>query len=54
MGKEAKLHLFQAPEWLKLQESSQDYSCHEKLAKAQLTGEYGVSSLTIKISILSS
>ncbi|XP_040847178.1 integral membrane protein GPR180 [Ochotona curzoniae] len=37
MGKEAKLHLFQAPEWLKLQESSQDYSCHEKLAKAQLT-----------------
>ncbi|XP_026524766.1 integral membrane protein GPR180 [Notechis scutatus] len=36
VGKEAKLHLFQAQEWLKLQESQQDYSCKEKLAKAQL------------------
>ncbi|XP_017509153.3 integral membrane protein GPR180 isoform X2 [Manis javanica] len=37
VGKEAKLHLFQAREWLKLQGNSQDYSCREKLAKAQLT-----------------
>ncbi|KAJ7319895.1 hypothetical protein JRQ81_019406 [Phrynocephalus forsythii] len=35
-GKEAKLHLFQAQEWLKLQESSQEYSCKEKWSKAQL------------------
>ncbi|ELK25807.1 Integral membrane protein GPR180 [Myotis davidii] len=35
--KEAKLHLFQAQEWLKLQENSNDYSCSEKLSKAQLT-----------------
>ncbi|KAF7242010.1 hypothetical protein EYD10_11601 [Varanus komodoensis] len=34
--KEAKLHLFQAKEWLKLQESNQEYSCKEKLSKAQL------------------
>ncbi|KAG8515805.1 Integral membrane protein GPR180 [Galemys pyrenaicus] len=37
VGKEAKLYLFQAQEWLKLQESSNDYSCSEKLSKAQLT-----------------
>ncbi|XP_070607398.1 integral membrane protein GPR180 isoform X2 [Erythrolamprus reginae] len=36
VGKEAKLHLFQAQEWLKLQASQQDYSCKEKLGKAQL------------------
>ncbi|XP_053240543.1 integral membrane protein GPR180 isoform X1 [Podarcis raffonei] len=36
VGKEAKLHLFQAQEWLKLQESHQDYSCKERLSKAQL------------------
>ncbi|XP_034971759.2 integral membrane protein GPR180 isoform X1 [Zootoca vivipara] len=36
VGKEAKLHLFQAQEWLKLQESYQDYSCKERLSKAQL------------------
>ncbi|KAH0624491.1 hypothetical protein JD844_031983 [Phrynosoma platyrhinos] len=36
VGKEAKLHLFQAQEWQKLQESSQDYSCKDKLSKAQL------------------
>ncbi|GAB5566424.1 integral membrane protein GPR180 [Prionailurus iriomotensis] len=36
-GKEAKLYLFQAQEWLKLQESSHGYSCNEKLSKAQLT-----------------
>ncbi|XP_058404359.1 integral membrane protein GPR180 isoform X2 [Diceros bicornis minor] len=35
--KEAKLYLFQAQEWLKLQESSHGYSCGEKLSKAQLT-----------------
>ncbi|KAJ6660874.1 hypothetical protein lerEdw1_017031, partial [Lerista edwardsae] len=35
--KEARLHLFQAQEWLRLQESSQDYSCTEKLSEAQLT-----------------
>uniref|UniRef100_A0A8D0H3T7 G protein-coupled receptor 180 n=1 Tax=Sphenodon punctatus TaxID=8508 RepID=A0A8D0H3T7_SPHPU len=33
--KEARLHLFQAQEWLKLQDN-QDYSCTEKLSKAQL------------------
>ncbi|XP_045444691.1 integral membrane protein GPR180 isoform X2 [Pipistrellus kuhlii] len=37
VGKEAKLHLFQAQEWLKLQENSDGYSCSEKLSKAQLT-----------------
>uniref|UniRef100_G1PNM1 GPR180-like N-terminal domain-containing protein n=1 Tax=Myotis lucifugus TaxID=59463 RepID=G1PNM1_MYOLU len=37
VGKEAKLHLFQAQEWLKLQENSNGYSCSEKLSKAQLT-----------------
>ncbi|XP_028929883.1 integral membrane protein GPR180 isoform X2 [Ornithorhynchus anatinus] len=37
VGKEAKLYLFQAQEWLMLQESTQDYSCTEKLSKAQLT-----------------
>ncbi|XP_060492831.1 integral membrane protein GPR180 [Panthera onca] len=37
VGKEAKLYLFQAQEWLKLQESSHGYSCNEKLSKAQLT-----------------
>ncbi|XP_028584132.2 integral membrane protein GPR180 isoform X1 [Podarcis muralis] len=36
VGKEAKLHLFQAQEWLKLQESHQDYSCKERLSKPQL------------------
>uniref|UniRef100_A0A6J0SW03 Integral membrane protein GPR180 isoform X1 n=1 Tax=Pogona vitticeps TaxID=103695 RepID=A0A6J0SW03_9SAUR len=35
-GKEAKLHLFQAQEWLKLQASSQEYSCKDKWSKAQL------------------
>ncbi|XP_060625475.2 integral membrane protein GPR180 [Anolis sagrei] len=34
--KDAKLHLFQAQEWQKLQENSQDYSCQERLSKAQL------------------
>ncbi|CAK7288965.1 Integral membrane protein GPR180 [Vulpes lagopus] len=37
VGKEAKLYLFQAQEWLKLQESGHGYSCGEKLSKAQLT-----------------
>ncbi|KAM5289302.1 integral membrane protein GPR180 [Ctenodactylus gundi] len=37
VGKEAKLYLFQAQEWLKLQESSHGYSCDEKLSRAQLT-----------------
>ncbi|KAB1267478.1 Integral membrane protein GPR180 [Camelus dromedarius] len=37
VGKEAKLYLFQAQEWLKLQESGHGYSCSEKLSKAQLT-----------------
>ncbi|XP_047409704.1 integral membrane protein GPR180 isoform X2 [Sciurus carolinensis] len=37
IGKEAKLYLFQAQEWLKLQESSHGYSCSEKLSRAQLT-----------------
>ncbi|XP_053422188.1 glycine receptor subunit alpha-1 [Nycticebus coucang] len=37
IGKEAKLYLFQAQEWLKLQESSHAHSCSEKLSKAQLT-----------------
>ncbi|XP_074839203.1 integral membrane protein GPR180 isoform X3 [Carettochelys insculpta] len=35
--KEARLHLFQAREWLKLQDGTQDSSCGEKLSKAQLT-----------------
>ncbi|XP_060047741.1 integral membrane protein GPR180 isoform X2 [Erinaceus europaeus] len=35
--KEAKLYLFQAQEWLKLQENTHDYSCSERLSKAQLT-----------------
>lgn len=39
VGKEAKLYLFQAQEWLKLLESSPGYSCSERLARAQLTGE---------------
>lgn len=38
VGKEAKLYLFQAQEWLKLLESSPGYSCSERLARAQLTG----------------
>ncbi|XP_036612625.1 integral membrane protein GPR180 [Trichosurus vulpecula] len=38
IGKEAKLYLFQAQEWLRLKESTQeDYSCTEKLSKAPLT-----------------
>ncbi|XP_048197135.1 integral membrane protein GPR180 isoform X1 [Perognathus longimembris pacificus] len=37
VAKEAKLYLFQAQEWLKLQESSPRYGCSEKLSKAQLT-----------------
>ncbi|XP_007621847.2 integral membrane protein GPR180 isoform X1 [Cricetulus griseus] len=37
VGKEAKLYLFQAQEWLKLQESSPGYSCSERLSRAQLT-----------------
>ncbi|XP_027446335.1 integral membrane protein GPR180 isoform X2 [Zalophus californianus] len=37
VGKEAKLYLFQAQEWLKLQDRSHGYSCGEKLSKAQLT-----------------
>ncbi|XP_059936150.1 integral membrane protein GPR180 isoform X4 [Mesoplodon densirostris] len=40
IGKEAKLYLFQAQEWLKLQESGHGYSCSEKLSKAQLTNKY--------------
>lgn len=40
VGKEAKLYLFQAQEWLKLQEGILEYSCSEKLSKAQLTSEY--------------
>ncbi|XP_014452479.1 integral membrane protein GPR180 [Alligator mississippiensis] len=35
VGKEAKLHLFRAEEWLDLQD--QDHSCTEKFSKAQLT-----------------
>ncbi|KFO37823.1 Integral membrane protein GPR180 [Fukomys damarensis] len=35
--KEAKLYLFQAQEWLKLQENNDAYSCSEKLSRAQLT-----------------
>ncbi|XP_013371726.1 PREDICTED: integral membrane protein GPR180 isoform X2 [Chinchilla lanigera] len=37
VGKEAKLYLFQAQEWLKLQENNPGYSCSEKLSRAQLT-----------------
>uniref|UniRef100_A0A8C8S3Z7 G protein-coupled receptor 180 n=1 Tax=Pelusios castaneus TaxID=367368 RepID=A0A8C8S3Z7_9SAUR len=37
VGREARLHLFQAQEWLKLQDSTLDHSCGEKLSKAQLT-----------------
>ncbi|XP_055465697.1 integral membrane protein GPR180 isoform X2 [Psammomys obesus] len=37
VGKEAKLYLFQAQEWLKLQESSPGYTCTERLSRAQLT-----------------
>ncbi|XP_028627465.1 integral membrane protein GPR180 [Grammomys surdaster] len=37
VGKEAKLYLFQAQEWLKLQESNPGYSCSERLARAPLT-----------------
>ncbi|XP_032773544.1 integral membrane protein GPR180 isoform X2 [Rattus rattus] len=37
VGKEAKLYLFRAQEWLTLQESSPGYSCSERLARAQLT-----------------
>ncbi|XP_048197136.1 integral membrane protein GPR180 isoform X2 [Perognathus longimembris pacificus] len=40
VAKEAKLYLFQAQEWLKLQESSPRYGCSEKLSKAQLTNMY--------------
>ncbi|XP_052641738.1 integral membrane protein GPR180 [Harpia harpyja] len=35
--KAARLHLFQAQEWQKLQNSIQDHSCTEKFSKAQLT-----------------
>uniref|UniRef100_A0A8C5P314 G protein-coupled receptor 180 n=2 Tax=Jaculus jaculus TaxID=51337 RepID=A0A8C5P314_JACJA len=35
--KEARLYLFQAQQWLKLQESSPAYGCSEKLSRAQLT-----------------
>ncbi|XP_054048015.1 integral membrane protein GPR180 isoform X1 [Rissa tridactyla] len=35
--KEARLHLFQAQEWQKLQNSIEDHSCTEKFSKAQLT-----------------
>lgn len=42
--KEARLHLFQAQEWLKLQNSIQDHSCTEKFYKAQLTSELLLSS----------
>ncbi|XP_049634663.1 integral membrane protein GPR180 [Suncus etruscus] len=35
--KEAKLYLYQAQEWLKLQENSKRYSCSEALSKAQIT-----------------
>ncbi|GAB1299175.1 Integral membrane protein GPR180 [Apodemus speciosus] len=37
VGKEARLYLFQAQEWLKLQGSSPGHSCSERLARAQLT-----------------
>ncbi|XP_021104690.1 integral membrane protein GPR180 isoform X2 [Heterocephalus glaber] len=37
IGKEAKLYLFQAQEWLNLQENNHAYSCSEKLSRAQLT-----------------
>ncbi|XP_054830994.1 integral membrane protein GPR180 isoform X2 [Eublepharis macularius] len=36
VGKEARLHLFQAQEWLKLQENRPSYSCKEKYSKAPL------------------
>ncbi|XP_067149445.1 integral membrane protein GPR180 isoform X2 [Apteryx mantelli] len=35
--KEARLHLFKAQEWQKLQNSIQQHSCTEKFSKAQLT-----------------
>ncbi|XP_042695040.1 integral membrane protein GPR180 [Centrocercus urophasianus] len=35
--KEARLHLFQAQEWQKLQNHIQDHRCTEKFSKAQLT-----------------
>lgn len=38
--KEARLHLFQAQEWQKLQNHIQDHSCTEKFSKAQLTSEF--------------
>ncbi|XP_074048004.1 integral membrane protein GPR180 isoform X2 [Macrotis lagotis] len=42
IGKEAKLYLFQAQEWLRLQESTQeDYTCTEKLSKAPLINAAG-------------
>ncbi|XP_075419649.1 integral membrane protein GPR180 isoform X1 [Tenrec ecaudatus] len=37
IGKDAKLYLFPAQEWLKLQERGHAYSCSETLSKAQLT-----------------
>ena len=49
VGKEAKLYLFQAQEWLKLQEGGPEYSCSEKLSKAQLTSEYFPFSLIIML-----
>ncbi|XP_039912417.1 integral membrane protein GPR180 isoform X2 [Hirundo rustica] len=37
VAKAARLHLFQAQEWQKLESSVQDHSCAEKFSKAQLT-----------------
>ncbi|XP_053858065.1 integral membrane protein GPR180 isoform X1 [Vidua macroura] len=37
VAKAARLHLFQAQEWQKLENSVQDHSCTEKFSKAQLT-----------------
>ncbi|XP_066169536.1 integral membrane protein GPR180 isoform X2 [Sylvia atricapilla] len=37
VAKAARLHLFQAQEWQKLENSGQDHSCTEKFSKAQLT-----------------
>ncbi|XP_055965776.1 integral membrane protein GPR180 [Sorex fumeus] len=37
IAKEAKLYLYQAQEWIKLQENNDHYSCSEILSKAQIT-----------------
>ncbi|XP_068022991.1 integral membrane protein GPR180 isoform X2 [Melanerpes formicivorus] len=38
--KAARLHLFQAQEWQKVQNSIQDHSCTERFSKAQLTNKF--------------